>query len=101
MPERVGVVMASVFAGALLLCCTSCAAEGAVASGDDVERLRVKVLEVLPHDPQAFTQGLEMAGDTLYEGTGLAGRSSVRAGPPGGRPTSRVDLSAPLFGEGM
>ena len=92
--------MASVFAGALLLCCTSCTAEDAVASGDDVERLRVKVLEVLPHDPQAFTQGLEMAGDTLYEGTGLAGRSSVRAGPPGGRPTARVDLSAPLFGEG-
>lgn len=99
-PERVGVVMASVFTGALLLCCTSCTAEGAVASADDVERLRVKVLEVLPHDPQAFTQGLEMAGDTLYEGTGLAGRSSVRAGPPGGRPTARVDLSAPLFGEG-
>ncbi|MBC2906876.1 glutaminyl-peptide cyclotransferase [Streptomyces sp. PSKA01] len=71
------------------------------ASTDAVERLRVKVLEVLPHDPQAFTQGLEMAGDTLYEGTGLAGRSSVRAGPPGGQPTARVAMPAPLFGEGI
>ncbi|MDQ1006953.1 glutamine cyclotransferase [Streptomyces sp. V4I23] len=65
------------------------------------ERLRVKVLEVLPHDPQALTQGLEIAGDTLYEGTGLAGRSSVRAGPPGRRPTVRVALPAPLFCEGL
>ncbi len=93
--------MASVFTGALLLCCTSCTAKDAAASAEDVERLRVKVLEVLPHDPQAFTQGLEMAGDTLYEGTGLAGRSSVRAGPPGGLPTARVDIPAPLFGEGI
>lgn len=104
---------ASLFMGMLLTCCTCCAASDAAqgsadgapalkaAATDRVERLRVKVLEVLPHDPESFTQGLEMAGDTLYEGTGLAGRSSVQAGPPGGQPTTRVSLPAPLFGEGI
>ncbi|MGW0827672.1 glutaminyl-peptide cyclotransferase [Streptomyces sp. NPDC002845] len=75
--------------------------EGQSSSAEGVEQLRVKVLDVLPHDPQSFTQGLEMAGDTLYEGTGLAGQSSVRAGPPGGHPSVRVTLPPPLFGEGI
>ncbi|MEU1457502.1 glutaminyl-peptide cyclotransferase [Streptomyces avermitilis] len=66
-----------------------------------VEHLRVKVLKTFPHDPQAFTQGLEMAGDTLYEGTGISARSSVRAGPLGKKPTVRTALPAPLFGEGI
>ncbi|MFE9643724.1 glutaminyl-peptide cyclotransferase [Streptomyces sp. NPDC006365] len=111
--ERVRVAVAAVLSGVLL---TSCAAEDAMdhpasagrraaesesVPADDVEQLRVEVLEDLPHDPQAFTQGLEMAGSTLYEGTGLAGRSSVRAGPPGGRPTVHTALPAPLFGEGI
>ncbi|MFE5757279.1 glutaminyl-peptide cyclotransferase [Streptomyces massasporeus] len=66
-----------------------------------VEQLGVKVLDVLPHDPKAYTQGLEMAGRTLYEGTGTAGGSSIRLGPPGRPPTVRTDLPAPLFGEGI
>ncbi|MEV5436053.1 glutaminyl-peptide cyclotransferase [Streptomyces sp. NPDC052682] len=66
-----------------------------------VERLRVKVLETLPHDPRSFTEGLEMAGGTLYEGTGLPGRSSVRSGPPGTSPVVHTSLPAPLFGEGI
>jgi glutamine cyclotransferase len=91
-------------AGALAL--ESCAAgsrpaDGRPAAAHQVERLRVKVLEVLPHDPAAFTEGLEMAGGTLYEGTGLSARSSVRAGLPGMPPTVRAALPAPLFGEGI
>ncbi|WP_326651308.1 glutaminyl-peptide cyclotransferase [Streptomyces sp. NBC_01750] len=66
-----------------------------------VEQLRVEVVEVLPHDPKAFTQGLEMAGGKLYESTGVSGQSSVRAGPPGRSPAVRADLPAPLFGEGI
>ncbi|WP_027933842.1 glutaminyl-peptide cyclotransferase [Amycolatopsis thermoflava] len=66
-----------------------------------VPQLTVQVLETLPHDPAAFTQGLEFSGATLYEGTGLVGQSSVRAGAPGQPPATRVDLPAPLFGEGI
>ncbi|WP_308406791.1 glutaminyl-peptide cyclotransferase [Streptomyces sp. AC555_RSS877] len=77
------------------------AAKGESVSSGGMEQLRVMVLEVLPHDPQAFTQGLEVAGGTLYESTGLVGRSSVRAGPTGGHPTVQRALLAPLFGEGI
>ncbi|MFI7299461.1 glutaminyl-peptide cyclotransferase [Streptomyces sp. NPDC050121] len=71
------------------------------ADPNRVEHLRVKVLETLPHDPKSFTQGLEMTGGTLYEGTGLSGRSSVRYGAPGTSPMARAGLPAPLFGEGI
>ena len=64
-------------------------------------QLRVKVLEVLPHDPNAFTQGFEIADGTLYEGTGLEGKSAITAGPPGKPPRKRVELPDRLFGEGI
>ncbi len=36
------------------------------------------VRRVYPHDPGAFTQGLQYLDGVLYEGTGLNGRSSIR-----------------------
>src|SRR6476619_4233654 len=36
------------------------------------------VLEELAHDPAAFTEGFEIDGSALYEGTGLAGASQMR-----------------------
>jgi glutamine cyclotransferase len=67
----------------------------------DLPKLDVQVLATLPHDTAAFTEGLELSGDTLYESTGLVGRSSLRAGPPGGAPRVSVELPPPLFGEGI
>src|SRR6185437_16751548 len=37
-----------------------------------------RIVHVYPHDPSAFTQGLEYRGGFLYEGTGLNGRSGLR-----------------------
>src|SRR5919201_2131517 len=37
-----------------------------------------QVVRVYPHDPAAFTQGLQYIDGVLYEGTGLNGRSSIR-----------------------
>ncbi|MFB8000483.1 glutaminyl-peptide cyclotransferase [Streptomyces sp. NPDC056002] len=87
----------------------SAARTGASTSGQvplrsgahQVRLLHAAVREVLHHDPGAFTQGLEFRGATLYESTGLTGRSSLRAGPPGKPPAVYAGLSAPLFGEGM
>jgi glutamine cyclotransferase len=98
--------VAAVLTGALLTSCTPAVstihAPGVPArAAAEVEHLRVKVLETLPHDAKAFTQGLEMAGSTLYESTGIAGQSSVRAGTPGKEPAVRVSMPAPLFGEGL
>lgn len=65
--------------------------------------LRVEVLETLPHDEDLFTQGLEIADGVLYEGTGLAGESRLRATPlpAPGRVLAEVTLPEPLFGEGV
>lgn len=71
------------------------------AVGPRVQLLRAVVRDTLPHDSRAFTQGLEFRGTTLYESTGLVGRSTLRAGPPGKPPTRYVELPAPLFGEGI
>ncbi|XOF34197.1 MAG: glutaminyl-peptide cyclotransferase [Candidatus Electrothrix sp. YB6] len=37
-----------------------------------------KIVHEYPHDPNAFTQGLVWDEGTMYEGTGLHGRSSLR-----------------------
>lgn len=71
------------------------------AASSAVPNLRMVVLATLPHDRSAFTEGLEFAGDVLYESTGLQGRSSLRAGPPGQAPQTSVSLPTSLFGEGI
>lgn len=64
--------------------------------------LKADVLEEIPHDPAAFTQGLELADGVLYEGTGLEGKSSIRrVDPATGEVTEQSDLPADLFGEGI
>jgi glutamine cyclotransferase len=61
-----------------------------------------KVVNVFPHDPQAFTQGLSYRGGFLYEGTGLNGRSSLRkVRLETGEVVQRVDLAPEFFGEGI
>jgi len=60
------------------------------------------VLGVLPHDSQAFTEGLVYSGGVFYESTGLNGRSSVRrVDPATGRVLTRYDLEPRYFGEGL
>ncbi|QWF81686.1 glutaminyl-peptide cyclotransferase [Amycolatopsis sp. CA-230715] len=85
---------------AVVLTLTGCAA-AKPPPAQSPERLRVEVLGTLPHDATAFTEGLEFAGETLYEATGLAGKSFVTAGAPGQPARVRADLPAPLFGEGI
>jgi len=41
-----------------------------------------KVLQTLPHDTEAFTQGLVFHDNTFIEGTGQFGRSSLRVVEP-------------------
>lgn len=85
---------------ALVVTLAACGASTPQAN-DSVPRLRVQVLATLPHDTSAFTEGLELDDGLLYEGTGLVGKSEVRAGPPGAAPTVRATLPDPLFGEGI
>ena len=72
------------------------------AQGDPVATTQPEVLAEIPHDPDAFTQGLELADSVLYEGTGLAGQSQLRTLDP---VTGQVDRAEPIpgdyFGEGI
>ncbi|GAA4541168.1 glutaminyl-peptide cyclotransferase [Pseudonocardia xishanensis] len=72
------------------------------ACGASAPTARVEVLGTLPHDPHAFTQGLELADGVLYEGTGLVGASELRElDPATGAVRRAVPIPEGLFGEGI
>src|SRR5271155_5819060 len=61
-----------------------------------------KLVQVFPHDPAAFTQGLAYRDGFLYEGTGLNGQSSLRkVRLETGEVVQRIDLAPEFFGEGI
>jgi glutaminyl-peptide cyclotransferase len=63
---------------------------------------RYQVVHVYPHDPQAFTQGLNFVDGVLYEGTGLNGKSSVRKVKlENGEVLQIQKVAAEYFGEGI
>lgn len=85
----------------LVLTMAGCGA-GPPAPASTVPTLRPQVLGELAHDTAAFTEGLEVAGGSLYEGTGLAGRSQLRElDPATGALRRAVPLPGTLFGEGI
>ncbi|MPY77202.1 MAG: glutaminyl-peptide cyclotransferase [Actinophytocola sp.] len=76
--------------------------EAGIVAPQPPERLRAQVLETLPHDPNAFTQGYEIAHGVLYESTGRVGMSWVRAvDTTSGKELARMALPPPFFGEGI
>ena len=60
------------------------------------------VVHAYPHDPNAFTQGLEYRDGVLYEGTGLAGKSAIRKiDLETGKVLQEERLNPSYFGEGI
>ena len=71
---------------------TACAASTA-------QQLHVQILAVVPHDPTMYTEGLEIHNGVLYEGSGLAGQSRLRATAlASGAMLREATLPAGLFG---
>jgi glutaminyl-peptide cyclotransferase len=63
---------------------------------------KVKLVHAYPHDPHAFTQGLEYYGGCLYESTGLAGQSTLRkVALETGEVVRKINLPPEYFGEGL
>ena len=61
-----------------------------------------RIVKTYPHDRTAFTQGFEYRDGFFYEGTGMAGRSSVRKVElTSGRVVQNYDVPQPFFGEGI
>ena len=74
----------------------------AVDGGAAVPVLRPTVLAEIPHDAAAYTEGFEVAGAALYEGTGLPGQSQLRElDPATGAVRRAVPLPGGYFGEGI
>ena len=97
-------------------CCVALAAlvacrdEGASGSNDrpppvvtpDPRVARFTVVKSWPHDPGAFTQGLEFEKGRLYEGTGGEGKSELReVALETGDVIRMATLPSNLFGEGI
>ena len=60
------------------------------------------VVHTYPHDPSAFTQGLEYFGGYLYESTGRGGQSTLRKVTlTTGKVVQQRSLPAEYFGEGL
>lgn len=69
---------------------------------DEVVTYGYRVLNVFPHDRNAFTQGLFFRNGELYESTGLRGSSSIRrVSLTTGKVAKRHDLANEYFGEGI
>src|SRR6266446_2007173 len=61
-----------------------------------------EVVHVFPHDPDAFTQGLEFREGKLLESTGQEGKSSLRSVElETGKVLKKVDVPPPFFAEGI
>jgi len=63
---------------------------------------KYEVVNIFPHDPQAYTQGLVYEDGFLYEGTGQRGKSSLRKILlQTGELSASLNLPPDLFGEGV
>lgn len=93
---------------ALAVATVSCGGPSPTAQSDtptpsgSVTVIKPVVLAEIPHDANAWTQGLELSGASLYEGTGIKGRSQVRELDPA---TGAVRRATPApndyYGEGI
>ncbi|MFD6893747.1 glutaminyl-peptide cyclotransferase [Rhodococcus sp. NPDC060086] len=90
------------FALALALLTAGCSDTVVTEPGPPADELRVEIVAEHPHDPGAFTQGLELDGGDLFEGTGREGSSWVSARPLDTL-TERTQVPLPddMFGEGI
>lgn len=68
----------------------------------DVPVYTYEVVNVMPHDSAAFTQGLVYSDGSLFESTGLNGQSSLRqVDLKTGKVLKRVEVGSEYFGEGL
>jgi len=73
-----------------------------VAQAEPVPVIVPTVVAVVPHDPGAYSEGLEFDGPALYEATGEVGKSELRqVDPATGAVIRAVPLPNDYFGEGI
>jgi len=71
-------------------------------AGANLPTFGYSIVRTYPHDPKAFTQGLQYADGALYEGTGEHGKSSIRRVKlETGEVLQKQEIPAEHFGEGI
>lgn len=61
-----------------------------------------KVVATFPHDPSAYTEGLQYVDGEMFESTGLYGQSTLRrVDLESGKVKQKIDLDSQYFGEGI
>lgn len=86
----------------ILLVIVSLIAIRFVGSSDATTEYSFKVVNTYPHDSNAFCQGLDFDGKTLFESTGKYGQSTVRrVNLETGKAELQLQLDDRLFGEGL
>src|SRR5437660_3454093 len=87
---------------AFLFLALACGENRSPNIGAQVPAYTFDVVATWPHDPGAFTQGLEIYQGSLYESTGLYGSSSLRqVDLQTGRVIRRVTIPSEYFAEGI
>jgi len=94
------------FVVAALVLASACGSNSQVSQTEpglaEVRLLVPRVVAVHPHDPGAFTQGLELVDGLLVESTGLYGSSTLRVvDRNSGKALRSMDLADGRFGEGL
>ncbi|WP_423228167.1 glutaminyl-peptide cyclotransferase [Rhodococcoides navarretei] len=93
---------AAVVTSLLAVSACSSTTQPAPVTSDSVPALTTEVVREYDRGDDAFTQGFEIDGDVLYEGTGLEGSSFVRrTSLENMTELGREDLPSDLFGEGI
>lgn len=94
----------------LLLACVSCGNDSNKAltrvetapADAPVAKYGYQIVNIYPHDSNAFTQGLILVDGKLLESTGQAGSSSLRSVElTTGKILKKVDVPVPYFAEGI
>ncbi len=88
----------------LALIVMSCGEKKANVPANPVDTLRISysVISTLPHDTEAFTEGLTINNNRIFESTGQNGKSWVAEVNPGtGAHDKKIILDNHYFGEGM
>ena len=73
-----------------------------IAAAQEPDQYTYELVRTLPHDPNAYTQGLYLHDGVFYEGTGLKGQSSLReVEVETGKVVRSHSIPARFFGEGI
>jgi len=105
MRNRIVTILLSIISAALLPltgCGKSPPSEETNAANTEFPVYTYDVVNVYPHDPDAFTQGLLFIDKELLESTGVKGQSTLRkVDLKTGRVLKRVEVPAQYFAEGL